>query len=36
VHHQVVRRLAQLAGAGEPAMLLVVERLVPPEPGGLE
>ena len=35
VHHQVVRRLEQLAGAAEPALSLVVERLVPPEPSGL-
>ena len=35
VHHQVVRRLAQLAGAQEPTLALVVERLVQPETGGL-
>ena len=37
VHHQVVRRLEQLAGTTEPPVLsLVVERLVLPAPGGLE
>ena len=35
VHHQVVGRLAELAGAEEPALALVVERLVLPETGGL-
>ena len=36
VHHQVVHRLEQLAGAQQPMLALVVERLVPPESGGLE
>jgi len=32
----VVHRLEQLAGAQQPMLALVVERLVPPESGGLE
>ncbi|QMU80526.1 hypothetical protein GXW83_25235 [Streptacidiphilus sp. PB12-B1b] len=36
VHRRVVHRLAQLAGAEEPSVALVVERLVRPEPPELQ
>jgi uncharacterized alkaline shock family protein YloU len=36
VHRQVVHRLAQLAEAEEPSVALVVERLVRPQPEGLQ